>query len=77
MFEPEFLGWKKYALKGVNIHDVPGAHHLIFTPPNGSELGQLLQYCLDKAVEENKRNPAIVDSAISLQEQESNLTSKF
>ncbi|QXV64196.1 amino acid adenylation domain-containing protein [Mucilaginibacter sp. 21P] len=49
MADSEFLGWKPYALKGVNVHDIPGEHNTIFAPPNDQEFAQALQKCLDKA----------------------------
>lgn len=45
----EYLGWKQYALKGVNIHDIPGEHNMIFAPPNDKVFAKILQDCLDKA----------------------------
>ncbi|MFL9484062.1 non-ribosomal peptide synthetase [Chitinophagaceae bacterium LWZ2-11] len=43
------LGWKPYALKGVNIHEIPGEHNYIFAPPNNIAFAGVLQKCLDKA----------------------------
>lgn len=48
----EFMGWKPYALKGVNIHKIPGEHNTIFKPPNDKEFARILQQCLNAA---NKR----------------------
>jgi thioesterase domain-containing protein len=45
----EYLGWKPFALRGVNIHEVPGEHAEIFNPPNVEELAKVLQACLDRA----------------------------
>jgi thioesterase domain-containing protein len=45
----EYLGWKEYALKGVEVHDIPGEHNKIFAPPNDKEFARILQACLDKA----------------------------
>ncbi|RYD75166.1 MAG: hypothetical protein EOP53_16940 [Sphingobacteriales bacterium] len=53
MFDPVYLGWKQFALKGVNIHDTPGSHIKLFVPPNDNELGKILQYCLNKATDES------------------------
>ncbi|RYZ34579.1 MAG: non-ribosomal peptide synthetase, partial [Sphingobacteriales bacterium] len=44
----EFLGWKPFALKGIRIHDVPGDHMNLFTPPNDKEFARILQNVLDK-----------------------------
>ncbi|GAB3264612.1 hypothetical protein GCM10027347_31780 [Larkinella harenae] len=43
----EFLGWKPLALKGVNIHEVPGDHFNLFTAPNDKEFARILQQVLD------------------------------
>jgi len=45
----EYLGWKPYALKGVNIHAIPGEHNTIFKAPNDKKFAQVLQKCLDDA----------------------------
>jgi amino acid adenylation domain-containing protein len=47
----KYLGWKPYALKGVNVHDIPGEHNKIFAPPNDKVFAQILQDCLNKAAE--------------------------
>ncbi len=49
MQDPEYLGWKKYALKGVRIHEIPGDHNYIFAPPNDKEFGSVLQNCLNQS----------------------------
>ena len=46
----EYLGWKPYALKGVNIHKIPGQHNTIFKAPNDKIFAGVLQKCLDEAV---------------------------
>ncbi|TRX27554.1 amino acid adenylation domain-containing protein [Flavobacterium franklandianum] len=46
--DPIFLGWKKAALKGVNIHDIPGDHLAIVDPPNDEILARMLQDILDE-----------------------------
>ena len=45
----KYLGWRPYALKGVNVHDIPGEHNTIFAPPNDKQFAKVLQECLDKA----------------------------
>lgn len=45
----EFMGWKPFALKGVNIHIIPGEHNTIFKAPNDKEFARILQKCLDAA----------------------------
>jgi amino acid adenylation domain-containing protein len=43
----KYLGWKKYALKGVRVHDVPGDHQYMLLPPNDKEFARTLQRALD------------------------------
>jgi amino acid adenylation domain-containing protein len=43
-----YMGWKPYALKGVNIHNVPGEHNTLFKEPNDKQFAEILQECLDK-----------------------------
>lgn len=43
-----YMGWKPYALKGVNIHNVPGEHNTLFKEPNDKEFARILQECLNK-----------------------------
>jgi amino acid adenylation domain-containing protein len=44
----EYLGWKPYALKGVNIHKIPGGHNSIFKAPNDKMFASILQNCLNQ-----------------------------
>ena len=46
--DPNHLGWKKAALKGVNIHNISGNHLSIVEPPNDKKLARMLQDVLDK-----------------------------
>ncbi|HQK40838.1 MAG TPA: AMP-binding protein, partial [Flavobacterium alvei] len=46
--DPIHLGWKKAALKGVNIHNITGNHLGIVAPPNDKVLAKMLQKILDK-----------------------------
>lgn len=48
MVDFDFLGWRPFALKGVNVHEIPGEHNTIFAPPNDKEFAVVLQECLDK-----------------------------
>jgi amino acid adenylation domain-containing protein len=54
MVDFNFLGWRPFALKGVNVHEIPGEHNTIFAPPNDKEFAVVLQNCLDKV---SKTNP--------------------
>ena len=49
MADFKYLGWKKFAQKGVNVHDIPGEHNTIFAPPHDKEFAIELQKCLDRA----------------------------
>jgi len=51
MADFKFLGWKPFAIKGVNVHEIPGEHNTIFAPPNDKEFAVVLQKCLDEASE--------------------------
>lgn len=42
-----YFGWKKIALKGVNVYDIPGGHLNIFDHPNVIEFANVLQNVLD------------------------------
>jgi len=44
----QFLGWKPFALDGVNIHNIPGEHNTIFKAPNDQPFAEALQNCLDR-----------------------------
>jgi amino acid adenylation domain-containing protein len=48
MTDYEYMGWREFALKGVNVHDIPGEHNTIFAPPNDKEFAEVLQQCLDR-----------------------------
>ncbi|WP_295672855.1 hypothetical protein [uncultured Mucilaginibacter sp.] len=48
----ENMGWKPYALKGVNIHHIPGEHNTIFKAPNDKKFAEVLQQCLDRVEHE-------------------------
>lgn len=43
----KYLGWKKYARKGVKIFAVPGDHETMLHPPHVSEFGKKLQDALN------------------------------
>ncbi|MBD2704308.1 amino acid adenylation domain-containing protein [Spirosoma sp. BT702] len=45
----KFLGWKKYALKGVRVHSVPGDHEMMLLPPNDKVFAEALQKALDNS----------------------------
>ncbi|SMC94665.1 non-ribosomal peptide synthetase [Pedobacter nyackensis] len=43
----KYLGWQKYAKKGVKVFDVPGDHATMLQQPNVSEFGKSLQDALN------------------------------
>lgn len=43
-----YLGWKKAALEGITIHNIPGDHLDILAPPNDKVLARMLQKILDE-----------------------------
>ena len=43
----EFLGWRPFALKGVDVHEIPGDHFNLFTSPNDKEFARVLQNVLN------------------------------
>ena len=43
-----YLGWKDIALKGVAVHDIPGNHNELFSPPNDKNSAEILQHVLDQ-----------------------------
>ncbi|HEX8329583.1 MAG TPA: amino acid adenylation domain-containing protein [Hymenobacter sp.] len=49
MPDPTFLGWKPLALHGVNVHDMPGEHSLMFAPPHDKAFAASLQAVLNQA----------------------------
>jgi len=46
--EPKFFGWSKYALRGVEVHNVPGDHKDMFSSVNAQKLAKTLQNRLDQ-----------------------------
>lgn len=46
--DPKFLGWKKYALRGVKVHNLSSNHDNMFEPPYNKEIAQVLQQKLNE-----------------------------
>ena len=46
----EFLGWKKYALKGVTVYEVPGSHNTMFDAPNDQGTARIIQKALNESM---------------------------
>ncbi|MET4083499.1 amino acid adenylation domain-containing protein [Pedobacter sp. UYP30] len=45
--DPIKLGWDKYALDGVEIHEVPGDHKTFLSTPNDKRFAEIFQQVLD------------------------------
>jgi thioesterase domain-containing protein/acyl carrier protein len=45
--DKKYLGWQPYALKGIEIHKVPGDHDDMLLSPNDKEFADILQRVLD------------------------------
>lgn len=46
--DSKYLGWKKFATKGVITHDVPGDHRDMLLAPNDKEFAHILQQLLNE-----------------------------
>jgi len=46
--DPEFLGWKKFAKKGVELYHIPGDHLSMLLPPNVKDFASILQKSIDE-----------------------------
>jgi thioesterase domain-containing protein/acyl carrier protein len=46
--DPKFLGWKKYALRGVKVHNLSSNHDNMFEHPYNKEIAQVLQQKLNE-----------------------------
>jgi len=46
--DAKYLGWKKFAKKGIEIHELPGDHGTILHPPNDAHFAHILQAALDQ-----------------------------
>lgn len=44
----KFLGWAKFAKKGVEVHEIPGDHRTFLYSPNDKGFARILQEVLDK-----------------------------
>lgn len=43
----KYLGWSKFAKKGVHVYEVAGDHRTMLLPPNAKKFAQALQHALD------------------------------
>jgi amino acid adenylation domain-containing protein len=44
--DPEFMGWKPYAMQGVSVHEIAGDHKTFLIPPNDQELAAAMKIAL-------------------------------
>lgn len=47
--DSSFLGWKKYALKGVTVYEVPGDHKTMFEASHAQETARIIQKALNES----------------------------
>ena len=67
--DPVYLGWKPYALQGLNIHEITGDHKTFLLPPNVQELSRMLGEIINernagKEIKPDLVNPSSVLRAI-------------
>ncbi len=67
--DPIYLGWKPFALQGLNIHEISGDHKTFLLSPNVQELARLLRGILnernrDKQSRQDISKPTVVLKAI-------------
>ncbi|WP_372752961.1 thioesterase domain-containing protein, partial [Mariniflexile sp.] len=56
MQDPVLLGWEGFALKGVKVHEIPGDHNYLFSPPNDKISAHILQHVLDRHHDDSAHN---------------------
>ncbi len=47
MHDTKYMGWKSFALNGINVSEIPGEHNVLFAPPHDVEIARTLQNILD------------------------------
>jgi thioesterase domain-containing protein len=67
--DPVYLGWKPYALQGINVHEISGDHKTFLLPPNVKELSRVLGQIIDqrnagREIRKNFTDPSSVLKAI-------------
>src|SRR5450432_712336 len=64
--DPIHLGWKPFALQGLNVHEISGDHKTFLLAPNVQELSQLMREIINGRNNEKKNfvNPSSVLKAI-------------
>ncbi len=51
-----YLGWAKFAKKGVKVHEVPGDHKTFLFPPNSERFAHIMQAALDAETKKTERS---------------------
>ena len=67
--DPVYLGWKPFALQGINIHEISGDHKTFLLTPNVQELSRVLGQIIDernagKEIKKDFKDPSSVLKAI-------------
>src|SRR5690606_23963279 len=53
--DPQYYGWKDFALDGITVHTMPGNHNTFISSPNEKEFASTFQNVLNRAHETNLR----------------------
>jgi thioesterase domain-containing protein/acyl carrier protein len=48
--DPFYLGWSKYAKKGLKVHEVTGDHKTFLFPPNDQKFAEVFQSVIDERI---------------------------
>jgi hypothetical protein len=59
--DPIYLGWKPYALQGLEIHEISGDHKTFLLAPNVYELSRIL----GKVINERNGSGEVKDGAVN------------
>ena len=55
----KYLGWQKFANKGVRLHEVDGNHYTMFDAEYGKKLALKVQKCLENAIDKIRKEEAV------------------
>jgi thioesterase domain-containing protein len=59
--DPVYLGWKPYALQGIEIHEISGDHKTFLLPPNVQELSRVLGLIINQRNAGREIKPGFTD----------------
>jgi amino acid adenylation domain-containing protein len=59
--DPVYLGWKPYALQGINIHEISGDHKTFLLSPNVQELSNMLGRIINERNAGKEIRPGFTD----------------